>query len=1447
MRRSRLLFVVLCTLLLTLALSGIPRPALAAVRAVDGDPSDWTGTASATAHTDAESAQEWIYTGAQGDRRTDTGMTDEADLTEVRLTTDGTYLYFLFRLREITSASEVHIGVGIDTDQVADSGLNFLGDDSGLSFGRPFMRPERVLSFHVAGGNTQAVEWFAGGGWYEPGGSQIAISEANNVVEARVPLTHLQGLNGNSDFILSVATFQNNPNWNNDGDTTDGFGVSDAVDVLGVPGQSGSSWERDLSDGNVYYGWWIQLQGASAAPTAVVWDRLYHSQCDQLLANNCAEDDHPAEQPVPFTGDGFQNQDGTTTFLDLDLWSDDGTVAPGGTTDVYAYDDNSVNVYMLAHKGDLTDDADDPAIRYYAGGEQFTAMSDVADYEGGWNGSAPTTYDVFSGTIPSQAPGDVFYYLRANDENGYRHLCRNSGNNRNWINQWIRKGACDPNTDYAYTVIDDDNTGPTITDVEYDGTQVCATVYDNNTRSGDNDSDVSEVRLRYSTTASDVRNDGGLVTPMVNTTGNRYCGPAAFVLSTYYRVEAINNDTDNARTADRDRNNSSIYCDGTAACSTSGASQDNDIWWSEVRHDTRDGQYRDPFGALSTGMTVTLRLRVADSDLQGVNLHLYNTPSGDETLSMAQDSSIIDPAYDWFEATVPAFHTATPRLLYYKFELIDGTDVDWYVDDYSHNSYDHEDRYENGTGMMVDDGTASQYFNNSFNITVYDSALDATIPDWVQNSVMYQIMPDRFRNGDTANDNAWPYNNVYGTPTYFHTTWNESPIDPRPGGTAGAEGQWSADFFGGDLQGIIEKLDYLESIGVTSLYLNPVFMSPSNHGYDTTDYYQINPRFGNNALFETLADEAEERGITLILDGVFNHTGSDSRYFDRYSRWDANGNASTAADGSGACESASSPYAALYAFSSTSNGPCRNGTANYEAWWGYDSLPLLNENAAVKDLVFDQDNTNLTPGVIQHWYGLGADGWRFDVADEVSHSFWQDFRDAVKDRDNLLGPLYSEVWFEATPWLLGDQMDATMNYRYRKAVLGFLINSTWTDNDNNGDQTMWKLSPSEFDYVLNSIREDYPEPSWYAMMNLMDSHDTNRALFVLRERSGDLPEAIAKMKMMAALQFTYPGVPTVYYGDEVGLGARDYGGYGTWGAGRPVSGNTQDDPYNRHPYPWTDEDGTRPEGLPNNDLLGTYQALGTARNNFAVLRTGDVVTLLADDTNNVYAYARVDDTGSDEDCAIAIFNRDTVEHDVTLTDLPAQCEGEFRDLFVAGSSYSTTGGADLNRGPSRANIAVNNVPGLTSVVLVPVVPTSVQLSGFTATAQDGQVLVAWETAQEVGNQGFNLYRATSANGPQTQLNTEGLIASEAPSSSEGFAYQWVDTDVEVGQTYYYWLETVATDGSTAQHGPASATVSTPTAITVSTLGTAPAPSRALLVALGGLATVAALGLLLRRR
>lgn len=1240
---------------------------------IDGDPQEWQGSAPETPYTAQASGREWIYRGAQGDRRTDPGTSDEADLTELRIAADDGNLYILARMADISNPRQVHLALGLTPADAVPAPVAPLGDDSVLAIGRALLAPAHTISIHAGPEGQIVLEHRSAGPWEAIDGAVAAISAQHDAIEARIPLSALD-LTPESDFLLTAVTFQNAPGWNNDADTTRPLPGTDAVDAVSAPSATGNAWDRDLSDGDLDQGWWLHLRGALAAPQAIPWDALYHSRCDQLLTAACPASDHPAVQPVP----GLDGR----TFLQLKTWHPLTGVAREWETDILTFDDEPVTIRVLAPTTDGLPMAGHVLIQVGQSTPRPFPLRTVGGWE--WDGHRGT---VLQAAMPPLPPGEARYTPVITYGKRSIYLCRNEGIDRNGAGQWISLTPCPPEARFGFTVLDDDPTGPLVSDVSAEedagSARICAAASDLDALSGEGDSDVAQAIVRWSDNFDGVSRPNAPTARMNRDSQGRWCSDKLSVTAAlYFRIEATNADTDNGRAEDAERTTTGTYCVGPACATPNHV--DDDVRWDEVYHNSRDPFYRSPPGAVPQGTDIRLRIRVADHDLTGADLVVYNLGDEARTFPMQRvPEAPVDASYDWYEATIPGDAVPSPRVIYYKFRLYDGGDEDWYVDEYSHGEFDHEDRFENGAGITVDNGESARYRRNAFDITVYSA--DFAPPEWAADATIYQIMPDRFRNGDPANDDAWPYATVYGTPAIAHDVWNEAPVDPRDPQGPHAN-QWSADFFGGDLEGILERLDDLAELGVTAIYLNPVFSSPSNHGYDTTDYLQINPRYGDVALFERLAEEAAARGIRLILDGVFNHTGSDSIYFDRYSHWDASGQPNDAPDGSGACESPTSPFVPFYTFTE-SPGPCWGGRRGYEGWWGYDTLPLLQENDAVMDFLFDSRDDDETPAaVMQTWYSRGAAGWRFDVADEVSHAFWRALRTQVKGKDGWDGPLYGEVWYEATPWLLGDQMDAVMNYRFRKALLGFLIDSTWSDNDSNGEQTMWRLAPTELDAVLGAIREDYPAPAWYAMMNLVGSHDTNRALFILRERSETLEQALAKMKMLTTFQFAYVGAPTIYYGDEVGLGARDYGGYGVWGAGRRVDEVVQDDPYNRHPYPWPDQPGALPVGLPNLDLLEHYRTLGQARRDHLVLRRGDVVTLLADDAAGIYAFAR---TLGDE-CAIAVFNRSTELRTVTLGPLPEACRRPLADLL--GTAQVETRGAVLR---------IAEMPGLSSALLLP--------------------------------------------------------------------------------------------------------------------------------------------------
>ncbi len=300
---------------------------------------------------------------------------------------------------------------------------------------------------------------------------------------------------------------------------------------------------------------------------------------------------------------------------------------------------------------------------------------------------------------------------------------------------------------------------------------------------------------------------------------------------------------------------------------TFGATQDNDIFWDGLLHNSRDPAYRTPVGPVPAGTPVTLRLRAYRDDLTAVSLRLYDDRTDTATvLPMRIVAS--DPAYDyWAVAITPT----QPTVLWYRFIVRDGTDTDYYEDDHVVNNV-YRGYNEGGAGRVYDESS-----DLSFQLTVYDPAFRT--PDWLKNGVVYQIFPDRFRDGDPSNNvvsgTHFFYGNAAGGITY--TTWNAPVIDPRDPASP-YHNRWGEDFYGGDLQGITAKLDYLRSLGITALYLNPVFLSPSNHKYDTTTFEEVDPHLGGNEALAAFLSAAEGRGIRVILDGVFNHTSSDSIY-----------------------------------------------------------------------------------------------------------------------------------------------------------------------------------------------------------------------------------------------------------------------------------------------------------------------------------------------------------------------------------------------------------------------------------------------------------------------------------------------------------------------------------------------------------------------------------------
>ncbi|HOU40734.1 MAG TPA: glycoside hydrolase family 13 protein, partial [Promineifilum sp.] len=640
-----------------------------------------------------------------------------------------------------------------------------------------------------------------------------------------------------------------------------------------------------------------------------------------------------------------------------------------------------------------------------------------------------------------------------------------------------------------------------------------------------------------------------------------------------------------------------------------------DVQWNDLYHNTFDSWARFPSGAVAAGTEVTLRLHTAPGDADSVALRVYTYNPATDNTSGPVDYAMSYQQTNWYPTPVVGQWSytlatpASPAILYYHFVITDAADVDYYGDDHSGP---HDNLNQGGTGAASDNQGAE-----GFQLTVYANGFQT--PDWLQDAVVYQIFPDRFRNGNTNNDYCRA-GGTTGCPLFYgdqdallREPWNTLIGDPRQPGPY--QNQYGTQFYGGDLQGLIDKLDYLKAAGFDTIYTTPIFDGSSNHRYDTDNYMAIDPALGTQADFDALIAALNARGMHLIVDGVFNHTSSDSVYFDRYHRYSGN---------NGACESLGSTYRDWYNFYNN-DAPC--GTGDYEGWFGYDSLAVLQDGSAeVRDTIYRDANS-----VVDTWYDRGVAGWRFDVADEISHDWWRDFRPYAK-ADAPNGPLVGEVWPDASAFLLGDQLDSVMNYRFRKNVLGFVRQAGFADNDNNGNNEIIALSPSQFDRALRSVREDYPPQATAAMLNLLDSHDTNRLRYLVDIVGESDAQTLQRQKLAALFQYTYMGAPMVYYGDEVALDSPSLAN----GVNGP-----EDDPYNRAPYPWADEAGdANAYGPADADMLAYYTRLGELRRQYPFLSDGDFYTLVTGDTttwtsddDTTYVFAR---TGSSETVFVAL-------------------------------------------------------------------------------------------------------------------------------------------------------------------------------------------------------------------
>ncbi|HUP86439.1 MAG TPA: alpha-amylase family glycosyl hydrolase [Acidimicrobiales bacterium] len=763
-----------------------------------------------------------------------------------------------------------------------------------------------------------------------------------------------------------------------------------------------------------------------------------------------------------------------------------------------------------------------------------------------------------------------------------------------------------------------------------------------------------------------------------------------------------------------------------------GNGQDGSIGWDGLRHDSRDPIYRTPSGAVPAGTPVRLRIRTFHDDATGVELHVHRHHIEDHFQQIPMElaaadigcyeEALAEETCDFWEVTVPGTAHADHTILY-QFLVTDGPEAVYYADD-----------------VAVDGGAGrpSRVFfdQHSYAINVYDPAFDT--PDWMRDAVIYQVFPDRFRNGDAGNDLAT------GTPRYDEPVlalpWGTKPEgycrgyadaptscpwrfdDTPPEWSPDIEGARGRDYMGGDLAGIDESLDYLASLGVTALYLNPIFDSGSNHGYDTQDHLRLEPAFGTEAEWAELLQHARERNIRIILDAVFNHMSSDSPFFDRYGRYPT----------VGACESANSPYRGWFHFRPPREGefavcaPSTDGGTDtfYDSWAGFDSIPVLDKsNPEVQRYFLTGPHS-----VARHWIAGGAGGWRLDVMDDESipPGYWETFRREVK-ATNGDAVIIGEVWHKgALHFLRGDSADTVVNYRFGNAVIGLLAPGDFDpEGGSRGDGR--PLEPSEFASRLLSIREDYPDAAYRILMNVIGSHDTARTLWTLtpgaetrtdkEENGANVAAGLRNLRLASLIQYTVPGAPTVLYGDEVGL-------------------TGDDDPDNRRTYPW--------ESLPDPSLASHYRRLSSLREKNRELIEGDLRVLLADDAVDVVVYGR----RSDKAATLVLVNDGDRARTVRVPVsgyLPngTKLHGAYAVGNRVGPSVRVSDG--MFTVPMKPHSGLVLETGATDLA-PPAPPAALQLTD----AGDGHVDLAWKRTPEAA--GYNVYRSALRGGGYERVN-----------------------------------------------------------------------------------------------
>ncbi|WP_455543133.1 glycoside hydrolase family 13 protein [Intestinibacter sp.] len=545
-----------------------------------------------------------------------------------------------------------------------------------------------------------------------------------------------------------------------------------------------------------------------------------------------------------------------------------------------------------------------------------------------------------------------------------------------------------------------------------------------------------------------------------------------------------------------------------------------------IKYNSWNTNFKSPFGALKTNESSTIKVECSKAfDVCDIKLIIEKE---DENLNPIvvreldlQQTKELDDVREYSIEVAPLEQPAT----YYYFFVVE-------LNLYGENRTLFYGKQPNN-GMICE----YNYENlNKYQLTVYE---DYKVPSWFKEGTLYHIFVDRFNNGNRNGkaDNIKKNSFIYGN-------WDDTPMYIKD--KDGEILRW--DFHGGNLKGIINKLGYLKKLGVTVIYLSPIFEAVSNHKYDTGDYKKIDPMFGDEKIFKELIDKAAEKGMSVVLDGVFSHVGADSIYFNRFGNYDS----------IGAYQSEDSPYRSWFNF--------KEGPEEYQSWWGIKSLPNTNElEPSFMDYIIHGEDS-----VINKWMKMGVKGWRLDVADELPTEFIKELKkEARKNDDESI--VIGEVWEDASnkisygerrTYLLGDQLDSVLGYPFRDNLVSFL----------NGEIAAWQLN----DFFM-TIKENYPSEAFKSNLNLLSSHDIIRIKTAL-----DSDKELLKLAILT--QMSFEGVPYIYYGDEAGLeGGKD--------------------PENRKTYPWKNEDM---------EIMDFYRHCSQFRNRNKVFTLGDTYFIYTD-------------------------------------------------------------------------------------------------------------------------------------------------------------------------------------------------------------------------------------------